>query len=82
MCQWYRDEPVGSQNLEFNLKRLSARTPAQEFGVAWNSCSRNIMVRLSAVLGQERPLAKGFDRILERLLVCLECSVFGRHTLP
>ena len=31
--------------------------------------TRDVIVRMSALLGQHRPLARGFDRILERLLV-------------
>jgi hypothetical protein len=38
-------------------------------GIVPTPFSRDIIVRISSLLGQQRPLARGFDRILERLLV-------------
>ncbi|CAM6093121.1 unnamed protein product [Calypogeia fissa] len=72
LCQWYRDEPQSTENLQFYHRRATAKTPVQDFGIAQAPLARNAILRIAGSLGQQRPLARGYDRILERLLAGLQ----------
>jgi hypothetical protein len=58
------------QTIQFFRNRCTSKVPLQDFDFA--PLSRDAIFRISRALGQQRPLARGFDKILERLLVSLE----------
>eukprot|EP01018_Ginkgo_biloba_P006884 Gb_05661 [translate_table: standard] len=72
LCQWYRDDPNASQMLPFYHGRWNAKAPVQDFGIAPAILSRDAITRISAALGQQRSLARGFDKILDILLASLQ----------
>ncbi|XP_024530333.1 sister chromatid cohesion protein SCC2 isoform X2 [Selaginella moellendorffii] len=72
LCLWYGYDPQGLQSLAFYHWRWGSKAPHQDFGITSNAISRDIIVRITRALGQQRPLARGFDRILERLLASLQ----------
>ncbi|KAH9304417.1 hypothetical protein KI387_008821 [Taxus chinensis] len=72
LCQWYRDDPNASQMLPYYHGRWTSKAPVQDFGVASAPLSRNVITRISAALGQQRSLARGFDKILDILLASLQ----------
>lgn len=72
LCQWYKDDPSPSQLLLFYHGRLNLKAHRTDFGIASAVLSRNVITRISAALGQQRSLARGFDKILDRLLACLQ----------
>jgi hypothetical protein len=55
--------------LSYYHGRWNSKPPVQDFGVAAAPLSRNVIARISAALGQQRSLARGFDKILDTLLV-------------
>lgn len=55
--------------VQFFQNRWNSISPLQDFGVAPSPLSRDASLRISRALGQQRPLARGLDKILERLLV-------------
>jgi cohesin loading factor subunit SCC2 len=69
LCQWLRDEEQSMQTIQFFRNRCTSKVPLQDFDFA--PLSRDAVFRISRALGQQRPLARGFDKILERLLVSL-----------
>ncbi|KAG6556205.1 hypothetical protein Mapa_002146 [Marchantia paleacea] len=72
ICQWFRDDGQAIENLQLYHSRSIAKAPLQDFGSAPAPLSRNVILRIAGALGQQRPLARGFDRILERLLASLQ----------
>lgn len=72
LCQWYKDDPSPSQMLLFYNGGLNLKAHTMDFGVASAVLSRNVIMRISTALGQQRSLARGFDKILDRLLACLQ----------
>lgn len=72
LCQWYRDDPNASKLLAYYHGRLNSKAPVQDFGVVAAPLSRNVIARISAALGQQRSLARGFDKILDTLLASLQ----------
>ncbi|KAH7414591.1 hypothetical protein KP509_14G000800 [Ceratopteris richardii] len=72
LWQWYRDDSEGEENLAFYFGRCMRQSSNHTRGVVPTPFTRDVIVRICAVLGQQRPLARGFDRILERLLVSLQ----------
>lgn len=72
LWQWYRDDSQGEQNLAYYHGRWAWQSSHHGRGIVPTPFTRDVVVRISAVLGQQRPLARGFDRILERLLVSLQ----------
>lgn len=71
LCQWLRDEVQTAQIIQFYQNRWNSKSPFQDFGIALSPLSRDAALRISRALGQQRPLARGLDKILERLLVSL-----------
>lgn len=71
LCQWLRDEVQTAYTVQFFQNRWNSISPLQDFGVAPSPLSRDASLRISRALGQQRPLARGLDKILERLLVSL-----------
>lgn len=69
LCQWLRDEVQTAQIIQFYQNRWNSKSPFQDFGIALSPLSRDAALRISRALGQQRPLARGLDKILERLLV-------------
>lgn len=57
------------QSIQFYQNRWNSKSPLQDFGMALMPLSRDALLRISRALGQQRPLARGLDKILERLLV-------------
>ncbi|KAI5058048.1 hypothetical protein GOP47_0026218 [Adiantum capillus-veneris] len=72
LWQWYRDDSQGDVNIAFYSGRCLRQSSNHVRGVVPTPFTREVIVRICAVLGQQRPLARGFDRILERLLVSLQ----------
>lgn len=72
LWQWYRDDSQGELNLAYYHGRYAKQSSNHGRGIVPTPFTREVVVRISAVLGQQRPLARGFDRILERLLVSLQ----------
>ncbi|KAL2629314.1 hypothetical protein R1flu_014000 [Riccia fluitans] len=72
VCQWFRDDGQAIESLQFFHSRSMAKAPLQDFGSAPAPLSRNVILKIALALGQQRPLARGFDRILERLLASLQ----------
>ncbi|XP_057824377.2 sister chromatid cohesion protein SCC2 isoform X1 [Cryptomeria japonica] len=72
LCQWYRDDPNATQLLPYYHGRWTSKAPVQDFGVAPLPLSRNAITKISAALGQQRSLARGFDKILDILLASLQ----------
>ncbi|MCO5609933.1 hypothetical protein L7F22_064168 [Adiantum nelumboides] len=72
LWQWYRDDSQGEVNIAFYYGRCLRHSSNHVRGVVPTPFTREVIVRICAVLGQQRPLARGFDRILERLLVSLQ----------
>ncbi|GBG74809.1 hypothetical protein CBR_g19320 [Chara braunii] len=70
ICQWYRDEGCPEHELGFYKRRLQLRGPGSDVG-AGNLLTREMVVCVSRALGQQRPLARGFERIFRELLACL-----------
>lgn len=57
------------ESIQFYQNRWNSKSPLQDFGIALMPLSRDALLRISRALGQQRPLARGLDKILERLLV-------------
>ncbi|KAJ7532193.1 hypothetical protein O6H91_14G075900 [Diphasiastrum complanatum] len=74
LCLWYRYDNDAVSKLSFYHRRCDAKVPLQDFGIAPAPLSRDSIVRISRALEQQRPLARGFDIILERLLSSLQES--------
>eukprot|EP01018_Ginkgo_biloba_P004991 Gb_41687 [translate_table: standard] len=72
LCQWYKDDPNAIRMLPLYNRRQNSKAPVLEFGIASAALSRDIVSRISATLGQQRSLARGFDKILDRLLASLQ----------
>lgn len=58
-----------THTVQFYHNRWNSNPPLPGFGVALPPLSRDASLRISRALGQQRPLARGLDKILERLLV-------------
>eukprot|EP00250_Pteridium_aquilinum_P012903 c21018_g1_i1 orf=256-5733(+) len=72
LWQWYRDDSQCEQNLPYYHGRCARESSNHGRGIVPTPFTRDVVARISAALGQQRPLARGFDRILERLLVSLQ----------
>ncbi|XP_057817132.2 sister chromatid cohesion protein SCC2 isoform X2 [Cryptomeria japonica] len=72
LCEWFKDEPNALQMLPFYHGRCNLKVQSMGFGIASASFSRDVITCISAALGQKRALARGFDKILDRLLVSLQ----------
>lgn len=71
ICQWFRDDSLGAERLEFYRKRLEAASSSEPR--TWSfALSRDDVWKISRGLGQLRPLARALDKIIDALLVSLD----------
>ncbi|KAH9298518.1 hypothetical protein KI387_030200, partial [Taxus chinensis] len=74
LCQWYKDDRNALQMVPFYHGRWNSKVHTMEFGIASAGLSRGVITRISTALVQQSALARGFDKILDRLLASLQES--------
>lgn len=72
ICQWFRDDNLGAERVDFYRRRLQAVASPSEIHASSSLISRDDILKISRSLGQLRPLARAFDKIVDALLASLD----------
>lgn len=66
---WLKDDPKSQQKFKYYLARLKSKAIVRNSGMASSLLKRDSVKKITLALGQNNSFARGFDKILNMLLV-------------
>ncbi|XP_062106529.1 sister chromatid cohesion protein SCC2 isoform X2 [Humulus lupulus] len=71
LCLWYKDDPKSEQKLMYYIARLKSKEIVRDSGSVSSLLKRDLVKKVTLALGQNNSFSRGFDTILNMLLVGL-----------
>lgn len=69
LCLWYKDDPNSQQKFMYYVARLKSQAIVRDSGSLSSLMTRELAKKLTLALGQNSSFSRGFDKILQVLLV-------------
>lgn len=69
MCLWYKDDPKSQQKPMYCLARMKSKAIVRQSGTVSSLLTRDSIKKITLALGQNNSFSRGFDKILQVLLV-------------
>lgn len=70
LCIWYKDDPNAQQKFFYYLSRLRSKAILRDSSTISTFLTRDTVKKITLALGQDNSFSRGFDKILQVLLVC------------
>ncbi|VFQ68533.1 unnamed protein product [Cuscuta campestris] len=71
LCLWYKDDPGSQQKFYFYLSKLKSKAILRDSGSFSSFLTRDSVKKITLALGQKSSFSRGFEKILQLLLVSL-----------
>lgn len=69
LCLWYKDVPKSQKKFKYYIARLKAKSIIRNSGATTSFLTRDAIKKITLALGLKSSFSRGFDKILNMLLV-------------